>query len=322
MLRTVIANEEPCEQDVAGGRSPVNVCFTSRSSAGAWQIRGLQIAATRSNWVALNKPTDDDLERADVVCLVKRPDPRVIERARRMGKALVFDIVDSWSQPDDGLKYTDVAKAREFFASAWKGIDADGYVFPTRRMEACLGGLVRDRVTIYHHYRTQIEQNPVRERVAVVGYEGGDYLGEWHARIDRACTERGIRFVVNPQRYSDLDVVIMARGGEHGSFLARHFKSNVKLANAIGSGTPALAHYDEMSAHDTDPGDVLFFTDQPGSFERQLDRLVASRALRQEIHRGFLAAAPNFHIANISNQFEAFFVHVLERQRVRRAAGC
>ena len=55
-----------------------------------------------------------------------------------------------------------------------------------------------------------------------------------------------------------MDIVVLARGGDYASYLARNFKSNVKLANAMGSGTQALIHYGEMSAHDTDIGDSLF----------------------------------------------------------------
>lgn len=306
-------------QSFAPPASPLRVCFTSRSSAGAWQIRGQQIAAMRSNWTAINQPTDKDLHQADLVCLVKKPDPRVIDRVRQMGKPLVFDIVDSWAQPDDGLKYTDASKAHELFAPAWRRIGADGYIFPTRRMQEDLGALVRDKITIYHHFWPQIQRNPIRERVAVIGYEGADYLGEWRPRIEQACSDRGIRFVANPVNYTDLDIVILARGGAHGNFLSRRYKSNVKLANAMGSGTPALVHFEEMSAHDTDTGDVLFFTDQPGSFERQLDRLVDDHALRLHIHRKFLDAAPRFHISNIADQFEGFFLRILENQRNNNA---
>jgi hypothetical protein len=269
--------------------------------------------------MAVNKPSDADLERSDLICFVKRPDPRTIERVREMGKPFVFDIVDSWAQPDDGLQYTDKTKARELFAPAWERIGADGYIFPTRRMQDDLGHLVREKITIYHHFRPQIRLNPIRERVAIVGYEGADYLGEWHARIEQACADRNIRFVANPSDYTDLDIVILARGGPHGSFLSRHYKSNVKLANAIGSGTPALVHFEEMSAHDTDTGDVLFFSDQPGSFERQLDRLVTDRALRMQIHDRFLSAAPRFHIGNIADQFEGFFLKTIETKRKRNA---
>lgn len=310
---------EYLRQFFAPPASPLRVCFTSRSSAGAWQIRGQQIAAMRSNWTAINQPTDEDLEQADLVCLVKKPDPRVIERARQIGKPLVFDIVDSWAQPEDGLNCTDTSKARDLFAQAWRRIGADGYIFPTRCMQEDLGALVRQKITIYHHFWPQIQKNPVRDRVAVIGYEGADYLGEWRLRIEKACSDRGIRFVANPANYTDLDIAILARGGPHGNFLSRRYKSNVKLANAIGSGTPALVHFEEMSAHDTDTGDVLFFTDQPGSFERQLERLINDHALRLHIHRKFLDAAPQFHITHIADQFEGFFLNILERQRNKNA---
>ena len=74
-----------------------------------------------------------------------------------------------------------------------------------------------------------------------------------------------------------------------------------------------------MSAHDTDSGDVLFFTDQPGSFERQLDRLVSDHKLRLHIHRKFLEVAPRFQISNIADQFEGFFLRILEKQRYKNA---
>ncbi len=299
--------------------SSLRVCFTSRSSAGAWQIRGQQIAAMRSNWNAVNKPSVTDLEQCDLLCIVKKPDRKVISLARRMNKPIVFDIVDSWAQPEDGLLCPDKGKARELFAQGWRDINADGYIFPTGHMQEDLGALVQDKITIYHHYWPHIQTNPIRDRVSVIGYEGADYLGQWLPRIEHACAERGIRFVANPQNYTDLDVVVLARGGEHGNFLSRSYKSNVKLANAYGSGTPALVHFDEMSAHDTDTGDVLFFTDQPGSFERQLDRLIDSYTLRISIQERFLNAAPRFHINHIADQFEGFFMHILNNQ-VRKHA--
>lgn len=295
--------------------SPLRVCFTSRSTAGAWQIRGQQIAAMRSNWVATSQPSDEDIEQADLICLVKKPETRVIERARQLRKPLVFDIIDSWAQPKDGLKCNNTHEARELFQPVWQEINADGYIFPTWRMQEDLGALVKNKVTIYHHYWPQIQKSKIRNRVEVIGYEGADYLGEWRSRIERACRERDIRFIANPINYADLDIVIMARGGVHGNFLSWRYKSNVKLANAMGSGTPALVHFEEMSAHDTDSGDVMFFTDQPGSFERQLDRLVNDHALRVHIHKKFISLAPRFNIQNIVEQFEGFFLRIFENQR-------
>lgn len=300
--------------------SRLRALFTSKSAAGAWQIRGEQIAATRSNWVAKNKPSDEDLASCDLLCVVKKPVAEVIDRARALGKPIVYDIVDSWAQPEDGLKHTSLAAARELFGPAWRALRADGYIFPTRRMQVDLGDLVGHGITIYHHYWPQIDRNPIRARIQTVGYEGGNYLGEWQPLIEAACVKRGLRFVANPANFTELDLVVLARGGEHGNFLARSYKSNVKLANAYGSGTPALAHVDEMSAHDTDTGDVLFFTSQPGSFERQLDLLLCEPELRQRIHQNFLAAAPRFHISNIAGQFEGFFLEVLNRHTKRQHA--
>jgi hypothetical protein len=295
--------------------SPVKVCFTSRSSAGAWQIRGEQIAALRTNWKAVHAPSEQDIAQSDVVCVVKKPDARVLQAARRLRKPVVYDIVDSWAQPEDGLKYTDRLQAKSLFSAAWNAIGADGYVFPTRRMQEDLGQLVRHGVTIYHHYWPQIQRNPLRGKVEVVGYEGADYLGEWLPRIQQACDARGLRFVANPRAYTDLDIVVLARGGVHSSFLSRSYKSNVKLANAYGSGTPALVHIDEMSAHDTDAGDVLFFSDHAGSFERQLDRLVGDPVLRRAVHERFLAVAPRFHVETIVAQFESFFLWIRDNAR-------
>lgn len=308
-----------CHQLAAA--SPVRALFTSRSSAGAWQVRGEQVAALRTNWRALHHPGDDDIAACDLLCVVKKPDHHVIDRARRLGKAIVFDIVDAWAQPEDGLRCAGIDDARALFRPAWSAIAADGYIFPTRRMAQDLGPLVRNAVTIYHHHWPQLAPNPVRPQVRTVGYEGADYLGPWQSRIELACAARGLRFVANPRDYNELDIVVLARGGVHGNFLARRYKSNVKLANAYGAGMPALAHVDEMSAHDTDSGDVLFFTDRPGSFERQLDRLCASHALRLSIHRRFRAQAARYRVDRAAASFEAFFQHVLGQRQASPAKG-
>ena len=292
--------------------SPVSVCFTSRSSAGAWQIRGQQISSARANWVAINNPTEDDIRRTDLVCIVKKPTRSTVEFARRFGKPIVFDIVDSWAQPGDGLRCRTLSDARNLFAAAWGELAADAYIFPTRQMQVDLGDLVPFGATIYHHFRPNISLNPVRDTVRLVGYEGADYLGEWRERIEAACADRGLRFVMNPDDYQQLDLVFFARGGAHGGFLSHRYKSNVKLANAMGSGTPALAHYSEISIHETDSGDVMFFTDAKGSLERQLDRLIRDHSRRLAIQRGFLQAASNFSLVRIANDFEAFFLHVLK----------
>ncbi len=265
--------------------------------------------------MAISGLSPEEIKDYDLICVTKKPDLKLIDYCHGLRKPLVFDIVDSWAQPDDGVKCNGIVDARALFQPKWERLRADGYIFPTKRMRDDLGCLVPCSTTIYHHFRPTLELNPVRPIVRVVGYEGGDYLGEWGERIAKACESRGLTFVVNPENYRDLDVVILARGGLHGNFLSRNYKSNVKLANAFGSGTPALVHFDEMSAHDTDTGDVLFFTDLPGSFERQLDRLIESHNLRIQLHCQFLRAARSFHISVIAAQFERFFLAIMEHKQ-------
>lgn len=295
-------------------RSPLAVCFSSSKATGSWQIRGEQIAAMRSNWRAEPHPIVEDLDQFDLFCFIKRPDFRFLELVRSSGKPIVLDIVDGWKQPRDGFFYRDIPSARRLFKRLWARIDADGYIFPTQTMCTDLGDLVSTSTTIYHHYYPLLKHNPVRAQVETVGFVGKG-LGGWRAKLSRACEQRGIRFVVNPKEHTELDVVVIVRGGTRGSFLARRYKSNVKLANAYGSGTPALVHVDEMSAHDTDNGEVLFFTDEPGSFAQQLDRLINDHALRKRISEKFLDSARHYDIKNIAGKFEDFFVRVAELKR-------
>ena len=295
--------------------SSINACFISNTSAGSWEIRGRQIAGMRSNWTAINKPSENIIEESDIVCVIKKPNFKILEIARKKNKPIVYDIVDSWQQPDDDVVHINKDQAINLFSEKWDEINADGYIFPTKNMENILGHLVKTKVTIYHHYWPQIKINPIRKVVKKVGYEGVGFLGEWQQKFEYLCKKKGLEFVINPDEFTDMDIVVLARGGVYASYLARNFKSNVKLANAMGSGTPALIHYSEMSAHDTDNGDSLFFTDDPKSLERQIDRLIDSYDLRISIHKNFIKESINFSIETISDQYEYFFKEVLNRYK-------
>ena len=296
--------------------SPVKACFVSNTSAGSWEIRGKQIAGMRSNWLAINKPSKSIIDEADIICVVKKPNFKIIEIARKKNKPIVYDILDSWQQPSDDRACLNKEDAINLFSKKWKEIDADGYIFPTKNMENILGTLVKNKVTIYHHYWPQIKINPIRKIVKKVGYVGNkNFLGMWGHKLDQLCKKKDIEFVINPEDFIDMDVVVLTRGGDYANYLAKNFKSNVKLANAMGSGTPALIHYREMSAHDTDSGDSLFFTDHPDSLERQLDRLIKSHDLRAAIHNNFIEESVNFSIEVISDQYEYFFQDIINRNK-------
>ena len=84
--------------------SPINACFISNTSAGSWEIRGKQIAEMRANWIAINKPSEEVISKSDIICIVKKPNFKLIDIARKRNIPLVYDIVDSWNQPDDDAR--------------------------------------------------------------------------------------------------------------------------------------------------------------------------------------------------------------------------
>lgn len=152
----------------------------------------------------------------------------------------MWDIVDAYPQPQ--VSGWSREQCVDWFNSCAARYKPDGIIFPTQRMaDDCATDL--PHTTIYHHYRPGIKLNPIRERVRTVGYEGGShYLGQWRNEIERQCRLRGWEFVVNPQNLADVDIVLAFRCEAWNGYAQRHWKSNVKLANAHGSGTPFIGH--------------------------------------------------------------------------------
>lgn len=296
---------------MAVGASPIRVCFTGRNRAGSWEVRGKQIASTRENWYANQEVDVDQIDDFDLFCFVKKPIPKLIEKIRARKKPVVFDVIDSWAQPTDNDKVTNAAEAQALFAEKWSELPRfDSYIFANKKMHSDLGGLVGHSTYIYHHHREHLPRKPVRKTVRTIGYEGNDtYLGEWRDIIERLCEERSLQFVTDTDTNSDLDIGFACRGSEHACYLSNNYKSNVKLANFYGTGTPAIVHADDRSYHETDCGDVLFFK-TPEQLARQIDRLL-NFEYRQAIHQRFLKKANDYEIEYIANTFEHYFMSVL-----------
>ena len=308
-----MSNELEFLQKYKTKSSPIRVCFCSRSRAGSWEIRGRQMAQMRSNWEAIDCNRSVNVDDFDIFCIVKKIDHILLKKIQKAGKPIVFDIVDSWQQPFHDIIFGNKNLARWLFKKKWKNINANGYIFPNIAMYDDLNMLVPNPTTIYHHHRPSIEVNPIRQSVLKLGYEGGPFLGPWKQRFENICERKGLEFVINPRRLADVDIVVLARGGLHGSFMANRYKSNVKIANAFASGTPALAHSNQASVRETGNDHILFFNDEPGSFERQLDRLIANYPLRASINKAFKKAAKEVSIFHIADQAEEFFKRVAQQ---------
>lgn len=203
--------------------------FTGKGGAsGSWVIRGEQLGQIGSVI-----PHCTDPKGFDAAVVVKRTPERVIQALRDYSVPWVWDVVDCYPQPHANLwsKSEGIAWIRKQVAH----LRPDGIIWPNRRMmEDC--ELDLPQTVLYHHHRPDIKLNPIREKVRTVGYEGGNYLGGWRHLVEAECRKRGWEFVVNPAELANLDIVIAFR--DPNGYIPFSWKSNVKLANAHGSGTP------------------------------------------------------------------------------------
>lgn len=251
--------------------------------AGSWACRGDQLGAAIGATV---KPmaTRVDTEAADLTIVVKRTPEAVIQALR--GRRWVFDVVDCYPQPEASAwtKHQAVAWVRNKIAE----LNPTAIIWPTKRMgEDC--GIDKPSICLPHHHRPRIDRNPIRERVMAIGYEGAPpYIETWMPAIRKQCERRGWQFVLNPARLADLDIVLALRGGNYDGYVQRHWKSNVKLANAHGSGTPFIGQrecgYDEMSSG------AEYWIEDAKALELCFD-LLSLRESRQQIQEWFLPHA-------------------------------
>lgn len=212
----------------------MNVLITGRGTSGSFQIRGVQLGNAIGAKVL---PAALDVGGYDLAALVKRPSPGLIERLHRAEVRIVFDVVDAWPQPA-GNAWAQV-ECMAWLADQVRAIRPVAIVAATRQMAADCAQFGVPVLWLPHHARPSQRVNPIRHEVRTVGYEGGEqYLGRWSSVLQRECARRGWRFVVNPEQLADLDIVVAIR--EATGYAPRHWKSNVKLANAQATGTPFI----------------------------------------------------------------------------------
>jgi hypothetical protein len=218
----------------------MNLLFTSRSTkSGSWRIRGEQLGEACGAAV-IPMASLAQCKAAAAIVVVKKCNGAMLEAIRASGRPWAFDVVDAYPQPL--CANWGRAESIEWVQQRIRHLSPTAVIWPNQKMrEECDTGL--PGIVLPHHHRPGIAVNPVREQVQVVAYEGEPaYLGGLRAVIEAECERRGWRFVVNPGRLADVDIVIAMRAGVGMSYAARHWKSNVKLANAHGSGTPFIGN--------------------------------------------------------------------------------
>jgi hypothetical protein len=254
------------------------ILFTGGGTSGSWKVRGEQLGAACG---ALVKPKAEDCSKASVIVAVKRIPPALLTAIRASRKPWVWDIVDAYPQPTCSM--WNKAQAVGWVRGQIQALAPTAMIWPNQRMrEDCDTGL--PGVVIPHHYRPNSDINLIREKVLTVGYEGSTpYINDWIAPITQACADRGWSFVINPASLSEVDIVVAFRTT---NYVQRHWKSNVKLANAHGTGTPFIGQR-ECGYLETQTG-LEQWAECPDDLDDCFDML-SGQYHRQTVSKAFLA---------------------------------
>lgn len=261
----------------------MNILVTGRGTSGSWEIRGEQLGEAIGATVRRDA---HDVKGFDIAILVKRASPLLLQRLHHAKVPIIYDVVDSWPQPHGNL--WDAATCKSWLAQQVAMVKPRALVASTKAMADDCAGFGIPVLTLPHHARPRQITNPIRYQVRRVGYEGGaQYLGSWQTFVEAQCAKRKWTFVINPSALSELDIVIAMR--EVTGYAARNWKSNVKLANAQGTGTPCVVNREAGYLETQSGGEV--FADTHEEVGRALTALTSWEA-RKAAHTKLRIGAP------------------------------
>jgi len=278
----------------------VNILFTGRGTSGSWKIRGEQLGSAFGARVLREAK---EFRGFDAAVVIKRPDLAQVLALRREGVPVIWDVVDAWPQPhgNDWDRTTCMAWAAGQM-DLWKPV---GIVAATRQMELDFHRFGIPTLWLPHHPMAGMPLNPIRPSIVKIGYQGGsNYLGHWDDRLRRYCSRKGIQWINQAVDLADLDVVVGLRA--QSGYAPAHWKSNVKLANAHASGTPAILS-PEAGYRETASGHERWATNEVELLEALSD--LESPVRRRIIQRGFLDA--RLDLPTISTQYREWVRSIL-----------
>lgn len=271
----------------------MRVLFTGRGTSGSWQIRGEQIAgAFRALGVDADAVREArNVSAYDVAVIVKRAPPDLLDRVHRAGVHVVWDVVDSWPQPDGNAWGR--AEAVHWLRQRAAEVRPDRIVAATQQMADDVAEIMPGVpcLALPHHARPGLAPVPLREQVRTVVYEGSErHLGWWDNWLTGECMRLGLQFLRNPpEGLTVADVVVAFR--ERTGYPATRWKSNVKQANAQAAGLPFVAGFEAGYAWKACGAELM--PEGPPRVYEALARLAAmSLREREEWRQLALSAAP------------------------------
>jgi hypothetical protein len=258
---------------------------------GSYQMRGVQLGACIGARVTTH-PKHSDFAWADVVVLIKRAAFQFGKQAKATGLPLIWDVLDFWEQPEEN-DFPVHGFFRKRVKETQEALGITTLIGATQAMAEAIGG-----VYLPHHHRLRLSPAPVREKTLTVGYEGkSKYLGPWRRILEQASAVLGMEFVVNPLDIRELDIVVALRGDKHDGDVCRHWKSGVKLVNAIAAGRPvvtqpsaAFSEIEPVGVTLTDPMCVVAALHQ-------------ARALRVEAYEQGLRRVGEFDVSTVGQGY-------------------
>lgn len=262
----------------------MNVFVTGRGTSGSWIIRGEQLGAAIGANVQKNATS---FNGAEAIIVVKRVRPEYLEPLLSSRAPIVWDIVDAWPQPV-GNEWSRPT-CLEWLRTEIKVLRPAALVVSTQRMLEDCEEFKLPTLVLPHHGRPGQDFNPIRPEVRHVGYEGGEhYLGEWRAIVAKECAAHGWKFWINPPKLSDVDILVALR--ESNGYAAKNWKSNVKLANAQGSGTPCVLNRERAYVETAKLG--VAWADDPVELKFAF-RVLSDYQMRKATAERLLASRPS-----------------------------
>lgn len=263
----------------------MNILVTgSGGKAGSWAVRGEQLGRAIGATVLANAI---DIAPFDLAVIVKRPPPDLLRRIREAAVPMVWDIVDAWPQPD-GNRWSE-AECKAWLAHQVDMVRPDAIVAATRAMADDCAGFGVPVLALPHHATPGQGVNPIRETVQRVGYQGSwRYIEAWGPWLGSECARRGWEWEPEADDLVDLDIVVAVR--DQDGYAPMYWKSGVKAANAMATGTPLICSC-EFGAIET-AGSAATYVTTHKEMAAALDRLTSKSERMRSAQRLLLSATP------------------------------
>jgi hypothetical protein len=278
----------------------VKILFTGKGSAGSWQMRGAQLGMACGAEVSA-KASEGSIESADVVVLVKRPGAGMVERIRKSGVKWAWDLVDFYPQPTCSKWPRDYAI--KWVRSQIKSAKPNAVIWPNARMQDdCSDG--RPSLVLYHHSDPRCVPKTINKQISRVSYCGSHrYIKRWGKVINSECQKRGWKFRIDASPIPDGDIVVAFRDKEHCGYVQRHWKSNVKLANAHACGIPFVGSVENGYLETCSGREML--TDKPEDLPMMFDAL-ESQDNRQSVSDAFVRCT--YRVEDAARELKDFLI--------------